>query len=149
MKRRTFLLSAALGAASLIGLRLGLSSEEDAIVKVIHKRLDYLKLDPDGVRRFARDVTRMRLISPARLHFIDAAGPLYTQTDVAESHKLGLMLRHGEDRIVGAFLISSDFFRHHADESRSVQYERYFDSTLACSNPFARLVPYYGSSPDA
>ena len=31
-------------------------SDESAIIKVLHKKLHYLRLDDDGVRRFGTDI---------------------------------------------------------------------------------------------
>jgi hypothetical protein len=140
MKRRTFLASAALTVAALAGLRIGMSSTEQAIAKILYKRLNYLKLDPDGVQRFAADLARLRAVSPTRLLTIDAVGPLYTHLGLSENNRVGLAIRHGEDRVLGAYLISSDFFINNADETRVVKYLGYFDPLRPCSNPFARLV---------
>jgi len=36
------------------------------------------------------------------------------------------------------YLLSSDFFQNHADESRTVRYLAYYDLLIPCQNPFAR-----------
>jgi hypothetical protein len=49
-------------------------------------------------------------------------------------------IRHGEERIVTKYLLSSDFFSSGADESKTVHYVRLFDALRGCCNPFARPV---------
>jgi hypothetical protein len=140
MKRRTFLASAAALLVGVIGWRAAASSPESAVIKVVHKKLDYLKLDAAGVRRFAADLVARKAISSARLRVIDAAGELYTGLSMSHDGALVNAIRHGEDRIVTQYLISSDFFKNGADKSRTVQYLGYYDPLVACNNPFARLV---------
>jgi|ERR1035441_5823035 hypothetical protein len=140
MKRRTFLVSAAAAFGGVIAWRLSSSKEQTAIVKVIYKRLAYLKLDDAGVRRFAIDMSAHKAISGLRLRILDAAGGLYTRLSPTPGGRIDRALRHGEDRIVTQYLISSDFFIHGADKSRTVNYLGYYDPLVACNNPFARPV---------
>jgi hypothetical protein len=140
MKRRYFLVSGFAAACGLIGWRFACSSGEAAIVKVLHKKLGYLKLDADGVQRFARDLTASKTISGVRLRIIDAAGRLYTGTELSADNRLDNGIRHGEDKVVTDFLLSSDFFKNGADQTRSVHYLGLYDPMIACGNPFARPV---------
>ena len=140
MKRRTFVLSTAAGVLGLVSLRYGLSKPESAIAKVLYKRLPYLKLDEAGVRRFAADVCARDVISNFRLDMLDSAGPLYTGIAMSPDGRIGSTLRHGEDRVVTQYLISSDFFINGADINRIVLYRGYFNPMIACGNPFARPV---------
>jgi hypothetical protein len=139
MRRRAFILSG-LGAASALAawLFLGASAEE-TIAMVLRKRLDYLTLDPDGVRRFARDTLARHGLSSAKIRFLTAIRPVYSRNTLsAGDNSLAHLLRHGEDRIVGSYLISSDFFLNGSDTSRVVKYAALLDSRRACANPFAR-----------
>jgi hypothetical protein len=143
MKRRTFLITGAAGVLAVVGGRLIASSDESAIVKVIYKRLDYLKLDGPGVRQFATELaalgkSSLYSISSTRLRLIDAAGPLYTGIALTAGANLADALSHGEDRVVTHYLMSSDFFRNGADVSRTVHYLGQYDPLVACNNPFAR-----------
>jgi hypothetical protein len=140
MKRRYFLLSGLAGVCGLVGWRYASSSDDGAIIKVVYKKLGYLKLDDAGVRQFARDLVKVKLISSARLRIIDAAGPLYTRPALISDNKIDNAIRHGEDRVVTQYLLSSDFFHNGADEQRTVRYIRYYDPLIACGNPFARPV---------
>jgi hypothetical protein len=141
MKRRAFLIGAA-GLAGFCGWRFFAGTEEDAIVAVIHKRLDYLQLDEPGVRKYARDLAAIRLISPNRLRFLNVAGPLYSHLHWERENFLTSAIKHGEERIVSNYLLSSDFFRNGSDTSRLVHYIEYYDPLRACSNPFARPMSW-------
>jgi hypothetical protein len=138
MKRRHFLLSSLGALCGVVGWRFAQSSDESAIIKVLHKRLDYLRLDEAGVRRFTHDLTANRVISSSRLRTIDAAGALYTGLALSSNSTLEDGIRHGEERVVTQYLISSDFFQNGADESRIVHYVAYYDPFIACNSLFAR-----------
>jgi hypothetical protein len=140
MNRRKLIIGSIVAAVAVLGARLGLASPEEAVIRVLHKRLDYLKLDPDGVRRFAADVQQRKYISRFRLMVIDFAGPLYEDTNVSPDSGIGNAMRHGEEHVVTQFLISSDFFINGADTGRVVKYRGWFNPLLACGNPFARPV---------
>ncbi len=140
MKRRYFLLSGLAGICGIAGWRFAVSSEQAAIAKVLHKRLDYLRLDPAGVQQFCRDLSATGVISSGRLRFIDALGPIYTLPALSADNKMDNSIRHGEDRVVTLYLLSTDFFKNGADLNRTVSYVRYYDPLIACGNPFARPV---------
>jgi hypothetical protein len=140
MNRRKLIVGSIVAAVAVLGSRFGFANPEDAVIRVLHKRLDYLKLDPDGVRSFATDVQQKKFISRFRLRVIDFAGPLYGETNVSPDGHFGSALRHGEDHVVTQFLISSDFFINGADTSRVVKYRGWFNPLQACGNPFARPV---------
>lgn len=138
MRRRTFLLSttAVLGAA--VAWRYATARDQSAIAKVLHKKLPYLRLDEDGVRRFGADIASQGIVSSFRLRVIDAADGLYTHHALTPDGRLGRLIRHGEDRVVTQYLMSSDFFINGADKNRTVRYLGYYDPLVACNNPFAR-----------
>jgi hypothetical protein len=140
MRRRTFLLATTAAICGVIGWDFATSKDQSAIIKVLHKKLYYLRLDDAGVRRFAADIDRLGIVSSLRLHTIDAAGGLYTRHTLNADNALGRALRHGEDRVVTQYLISSDFFINGADKNRTVNYLGYYDPMVACNNPFARPV---------
>jgi hypothetical protein len=140
MKRRYFLLSGLAAVCGLAGWRYARSTDEAAIVKVLHKRLGYLRLDDAGVRRFARDLAAVHTISSFRLRITDAVGALYTRPSLTANNRFDNVIRHGEDRVVTQYLLSSDFFKNGADETRTVFYVHYYDPMIACGNPFARPV---------
>ena len=140
MNRRKLIIGSIGAAVAVLGARLGLASPEDGVIRVLRKRLDYLNLDPDGLRRFAADVQQRKFISRFRLAMIDFSGPMYSDTNVSPDGRFGTLLRYGEDHVVTQFLISSDFFINGADTSRVVMYRGWFNPLLACGNPFARPV---------
>ncbi len=139
MKRRSFLMAFA-SAAAFAGWRFVRGTDEDAIVAVVNKRLNYLKLDPADVRRFARNLAATDKISSGRLRVLTAAGPLYSDLAWPNRGFPWNGVRHGEERVVSIFLLSSDFFLNGADVSRPVRYLGEYDPIIACRNPFARPV---------
>lgn len=145
MSRRAVLFGG-VAAIGVVALRLGLSKPEDAVLTVLRKRLSYLKLDDAGLRAFASDFTASGTMARSKLRLIAAMAPLYHWLPTDE--RAPDAVRHGEERVVTAYLLSSDFFANGADESQVVGYKGLFDpwnTLVACQNPFARL----GSDPAA
>jgi len=137
--RRQFIDAMLGGLVVVSGLRYWRSNQEEAVLLVLHKRLDYLQLDPQGARAFAADLVSRRLLSPVRLKLIGAVAPLYMRMGLNGHDVLQETIRHGEERVVSSFLLSSDFFVNGADTTRIVRYLGFYDPLKACSNPFARF----------
>ena len=113
----------------------------EVIAMILRRRLDYLELDPDGVRQFARDIATLNVISRSRLYLLAVIAPAYSHFSLSSGHSnIAYALRHGEDRIVSTYLISSDFFINGSDTTRVVRYLGMLDPLRACGNPFARRV---------
>jgi hypothetical protein len=143
ISRRTFLLSAAAAVPLAALWRFKQSTDEAAIIAVLHKCLAFLKLDEDGVRAFARDATAANFSRAPKLRLVAALGPLYRGIPLSGNNSFAKAVRHGEERVVSQYLLSTDFFRNGADESKIVRYVAYFDFVkhpIACGNPFARLA---------
>jgi hypothetical protein len=140
IKRRTFIwgLAGAGAAAGFLVWRFTHTTKEDAVITILYKRLDYLKLDPAGVRAFARDFVANTDMSHGKLRVIAAFSPLYRHMVFPPDNIISHSTRFGEERIVSRYLQSSDFFTTGADESRIVRYVGFFDPMRACGNPFAR-----------
>jgi len=98
----------------------GLEEADTApIIELLRKQFDYLDLDGTGLVAFARD-------------FRAKAGEevLRQQVDDPEDFRYTVSTQ---------FLMSTDFFRNGADESRLVKYVAYYDVYNACTSPFARF----------
>jgi hypothetical protein len=134
------------GLAVVSGWRYWRSNEEAAILLVLRKRLDYMQLDPQGARAFAADMAASHLLSRTRLKLIGTFAPLYTRFGLNGHDALQETIRHGEERVVSNYLLSSDFFVNGADTTRTVHYLGFYDPLKACSNPFARFVARDGGS---
>jgi hypothetical protein len=147
MQRRAFLLTTTAAICGAIAWDFATSSDQHAIIKVLRKKLHYLRLDEAGMHRYAADIAQLGIVSSLRLHVIDAADGLYVRHTLNPDHALGRALRHGEDRVVTQYLISSDFFINGADKSRTVNYLGYYDPMVACNNPFARPVDAGSAAP--
>jgi len=142
IKRRYFLVAGLAGTVALAGLRFKHSTEEQSIAAILHKRLGYLKLNPEGVRAFAIDLAARHAISPFRLRLVAAMGSMYEHLDSTRHNFLANAIRHGEERVVTSYLLSSDFFVNGSDESRTVNYVSFYDPLRACGSPFARRVSF-------
>ena len=137
--RRTFIATLIGGMAGIGGWRYFRSRDEEAIIVVLRKRLDYLTLDVAGLHAFAADLSSRRIVSGTRLKLIGTFMPVYRRLRLDGHNMLEDALRHGEERIVSNYLLSSDFFINGADETRPVHYLGFYDALKACSNPFARF----------
>ncbi len=144
--RRQFLVTVAAGIAGLTTWRYIQSSDVNAIVTVLRKRLDYLKLDPEGLTIFANELVKRQVVSSGKLRLLDMAGPIYTQlSSHLEKNQVIQNLKHGEERIASLYLLSSDFFLNGADQNKLVHYVEFYDpfnNFSACKTPFARPVNY-------
>jgi len=139
-RRKLIGASIILAAIGVAGWRFKKGTVEDAVETIIKGRLNYLQHDDAGVNAFARELARRNLIKPTKLRATSALGVLYMSLSRATQHTfMGKSLLHGEERITTLYLLSSDFFRNGADVSKVVNYVRYYDPTVACGNPFARL----------
>ena len=123
-KRRTFL-----GAVAALSLGIGLGrwlyrprrlndpwTEQTAAT--VRRLLPYLRLDEDGLARFAQDLLARDLHALLRRA---SAGDAQAEAWLGQQ-----------------FLLSSDFFWQGADEAQTVGYRAYYDPyELPCANPFA------------
>jgi hypothetical protein len=143
MQRRSFLAGVAGTLAGLSAWRWLSVRPQDVVVGVLRKRLFYLRMDEAGLARFADDVVARDTISPLRLRALGAFMPIYRHLALSSREGWVWKVRHGEERIITVYLMSSDFFLHGAREDRVVHYLGYYDpvkSLAACSHPFARPV---------
>jgi hypothetical protein len=79
----------------------------------LHRRFDFLDLDPAGVRRFVEDYQKHR-------------------------GRIGRFAppRYPDQEIYHRYLLSTDFFMHGGDESRTVSYMMFYDPYASpCWNP--------------
>ena len=129
MTRRTFMRTAAVGAATLTvgavasrhfvawGVRRSyawLSAMTLSPERRLRAHFEYLDLDPAGVEQYFQDYLQYRPDFSRRM-------PL-------------------RDEHFTRYLLSTDFFRHDADESRQIHYVRFYDpSHSGCGSPMARF----------
>ena len=91
----------------------GSSRDPSRMAGALRHELEYLDLDRAGVDRYCGDYVRH-------------VGAAYLD----------------EREFYSRFLLSSDFFRKGADESRRVHYVAFYDPyVIGCPNPFAQLDP--------
>ena len=104
---------------------------------VVRRHLPGVPIDEDGLQRFARDVSLDR----------ELIGTKHRQKLIASFHAMPSdawrfdgarkLAEEMERRVLGAFLVSSDFF---PDAGKRTQPVRYSGILTACSNLFARYV---------
>lgn len=144
MSRRTFLIFAILlGAAGMLGIVI-LPSFDKVIKNILSNDLDFLKVKEESFDRFIRDAEEKKywksnFYDKNKILFIRVYYYLNNQfIDLPYKFKY-LQLR---ERIVGDFLLATNFFQNKMDESAEVRYLRLYNPYLApCSNPFSNL--YY------
>jgi len=136
MRRRNFLTLAGLGtvALALPILSTYSSSVQEAMVGIIHNEFHFLKLDPQGVKRFVADYCRLNGLGKQLTMNLKTKTYRLLKVD-AEHSNLVRILTH-------LYLISTDFFQNRMDESREVKYlGLYNPHKTPCANPFSAV--YY------
>jgi hypothetical protein len=137
------LLAAVVGLGGVAGGRLALAEARAAIIMVVRKRLWYLTIDEAGLQQFAADLAATDSFAGYKLKALHTVGPLYRRLGFDGRGMVDMTVRHGEERIVSAFLLATDFFHNGADETKVVRYVRLYDPLKnldACSAPFSRPV---------
>ncbi len=140
IKRRSMLVGGIALIGGWVGIRFATTTDANAIVTILRKKLNYLKMDQAGLEAFARDLASRHQLATGRLRLVEVAGPLYRDISYSGDNILSKSLRHGEERVVTLYLMSSDFFVNGADVSKVVRYLGYYDPLRACADPFARRV---------
>jgi hypothetical protein len=141
MMNRRALLAGLVAAGGLLGIGLARNTDAKTIAAIVYKRLGYLKLDPDGVQRFAQDFAERHILSSARLHTAGLLWPIYRRLPQQWHDRWSNRVNYAEERIVSAYLISSDFFVTGSDQTKTVNYVKYYDAvSRACGNPFCQRV---------
>ena len=129
MSRRKFLtLAGGTGAlAALSSFALLAVPFESAAAKLIKKELAFLKLDDKGVAQFVRDYAANAGKEKRRLQ-------LYAVMGLTPSQSGRIRM------LVGTYLMSTDFFIHRMDESRTLHYiGLYLPHNRPCANPFSAM----------
>jgi hypothetical protein len=91
------------------------------VTDMLQRCLPFLELDTTGLVEFTRDLQARKQT------------PLLRQAERGDAT--------AQDKLAEQFLLSSDFFAHGADESRTIYYVAYYDQyEKPCSNPFAQLA---------
>ena len=150
ISRRAFIISSTVGiftvATSAWTVKSGYLSTQDRITRIIfaifEKRLSYLKWDKAQVMTFIKDF----ITYPGNQEYLEKVRylsffyPLYVHTGWLESTSFATnKIRNFEERIVTQFLLSTNFFREGADETKPVKYLYYYDPyKTPCQNPFAQ-----------
>ena len=128
MKRRTFFTIAAFGSGIMaFGLARFLNVRfEEAAEGLIIKELDFLRLEPAGVRKFVQDYAK----SKDRRYKFTLKGYSLVGITSSESGKI--------HQLVTNYLLSTDFFSNNMDQTRVIHYVGLYDPYLRpCTHPFS------------
>lgn len=128
MKRRKFLTIAGIGAviAAVASGKFLTTPFESSVAALIKDELSFLRLDEEGLDKFANDYAR----TASRKFKIIVKGYDLLGIGAAQSGKI--------HHIVSTYLLSSDFFLNKMDEKRVVKYVALFDPYLRpCAHPFS------------
>jgi Txe/YoeB family toxin of Txe-Axe toxin-antitoxin module len=141
MIKRRAILAGLLATGGLIGIGFARSTDAKTIAAIVYKRLGYLRLDPEGVQRFAKDFAARQILSSTRLRTAGLLWPIYERLPQQWHDRWSNRINYAEERIVSAFLISSDFFTNGSDQAKVVTYWTYYDAVgHPCGNPFRQTV---------
>jgi hypothetical protein len=120
-----------LGAA-LLGItsfRFFNTSFESAAISLIKDQLHFLRLDEEGLRKFATAFSESKKNDAYRFAI---RGYSFLGIDSSQSGKV--------NQLVTSYLLSSDFFRNGMDESRVVKFVALYNPyTSPCAHPFSHV----------
>lgn len=128
MKRRKFLTIAGIGGAiaAVASGKFLATTFESSISGLVRDELDFLRLDEEGLNKFASDYAR----TASRKFKLIVKGYNLLGIGVSQSGKI--------HHIVTTYLLSSDFFINKMDEKRVIKYIALFDPYLRpCAHPFS------------
>lgn len=130
MNRRTVLTIAGVagGIAALSSVGLLSADFESAVARVLKRHLGFLKLDREGLHKFAVD-------------FAQTQGDRYKMAVVAYSF-LDIKPTQSEKirYLISQYLLSTDFFPNKMNEAREVKYIGLYDPyRRPCAHPFAQF----------
>lgn len=131
LERRRFLKFAGIGGALVllpISIFLAVKSLEDIAVDLITKEFHYLKLDKDGVRKYAQDY--LQKDKPGIAAGIKWRSYYVLNFNSNDSDNIKFLVTY--------YLLSSDFFMNKMDESKTVSYMGInHQYTAPCSSHFS------------
>jgi hypothetical protein len=138
LTRRKFLISG--GALLTVGVSGWAYTREftyrNLIISVLHRKLAYMTLDEASLRTFADAFVNDYGTLGLKGEGLALSRPVFPIVDSPGTDEVTRF----ENRVVSKFLLSSDFFRNGADETRLITYVAYYNPySLACANPFAVL----------
>jgi hypothetical protein len=129
LKRRKFILRIAGAGGAVAGLGavfFSTSPLKGSIERKIQGELSFLRLDPEGLSRFAADYTR-RMTPRGKKALV---GYSFLRFPSRYSQKIR--------RLLNVYLLSTDFFQNKMDESRTIRYIALYDPQFRpCVNPFS------------
>jgi len=113
------------------------------VMAVIRHRLDYLSIPEDDLKKFADDFQKNRIHETNRRFWVFLSAISFIHPIVDSLVRMSSRSQQYEELCIAiqeTFLLSSDFFFHAADTSRTINYIGSFDPwERPCSNPFARF----------
>jgi hypothetical protein len=143
--RRKFLLGglAVVVVAGVGVVAVGPAAARAKVAAIVRRRLSFLKLDEAGLQAFAYDqVSDLLAKRPTwnrwKYHFLSAFSKSFMNGRWNTSTDRRTRSERLADNLSSLYLLSSDFFLNHADESRVVKYVSLYDPMRPCGNPFAR-----------
>jgi hypothetical protein len=145
LSRRAFLAGVVGGVAVLVAMpyvfyhwRFGKPTK--IIIAILKRRVGYLKTEARSFERFATEYVDYKREYVAQLARLSVIALPFTYVTLYRWLPMGHPLRRLEDNVVTKYLLSSDFFMHGADESRTVKYLSFYEPQhVPCRNPFANL----------
>ena len=146
MTRRNFILLSILGLIAIFFALIGIPTFNNTIEKILKKDLNFLKIQDGAISKFVKEADESghwnTLYFDRNKKIIVVLYTIFLNPII----KLPSQYKYTQlrEKIVGEFLLSTDFFMNKMDESREIQYFSIYDPyKRPCSNPFSSL--YYAA----
>ncbi|MBL0171606.1 MAG: hypothetical protein IPP90_12905 [Gemmatimonadaceae bacterium] len=123
LSRRRFLAGIVAILGGLLGWWRIRGGWPQGIISAVRSRLSYLDLDAAGLHAFAQDVLAAGNIRFPRHYSIYSRIPVSLYQLLPDRAQLERFV----DSLEQQYLLSSDFFLHGADETRTIRYLTYYD----------------------
>jgi hypothetical protein len=138
--RRRLIGTAIAAAVGLTGWCAYENNYSNLIVSILTTKLEFLNLDEVDLNTFAHEFAADAGTFGSKGHLLALTYPVLRRADFMRMGKADTEIAEFEYRVVSKFLLSTDYFKNGADETRPVRYVAYNSPyRFACGNPFAQF----------
>ena len=140
LSRRKFITYSLIATGSITLSALGVwsfSKDYHIVISILKRRLDALQINNNIYLRFAKEYVETKQEYRKQLKTLSTISSIYQIVSPYDLLEMGHPLRRLEDNIVSVFLLSTDFFDHHGNQNRQLNYLGLHDPySLPCRKLF-------------